>query len=61
MQDRPALDALSSLYYGRRPPTVATGPRLGSPTLRLEFRNPYVSGIVGSRAFDRFLSNHIDA
>jgi hypothetical protein len=56
VRDRAALDALSSLYYGSKPLTVAARPRLGSPTLRLEFRNGYVSGIVGSKALDRFLS-----
>jgi hypothetical protein len=54
--DQAALDVLSRLYYGSKPPTIAGAPRLGAPVLRLEFRNGYVTGIVGSRGFDRFLS-----
>jgi hypothetical protein len=54
--NQPALDALGDLYYGAKSPTVARAPRLGAPTLRLKFRNGYVTGIVASPAFDRFLS-----
>jgi hypothetical protein len=54
--NQPALDALSGLYYGAKPLTTAAAPRLGAPTLRLEFRNSYVTGIVSTRSFDRFLS-----
>lgn len=51
-----ALDAMSRLYYGSTRLIVARAPRLGTPTLRLEFENGYATGIVGSKALDRFLS-----
>jgi hypothetical protein len=54
--NQPALDALSDLYYGAKPPTIAGAPRLGAPMLRLKFDNGYVTGIVASAALDRFLS-----
>jgi hypothetical protein len=50
------LPALSRFYYSDRPPRIAPSPRLGVPTLELRFENDYVTGIVGYRSFDRFLS-----
>ena len=50
------LDALSSLYYGLPRPRVALPPGLGVPYYELRFDNGYVTGIVATRALDRFLS-----
>lgn len=57
---QPALDAISALYYGTDPLKTAVAPRIGAATLRLEFRNGYITGIVGTRTFDRFLSYGVD-
>jgi hypothetical protein len=56
VMNQPALDAFSGLYYGSWRLTRVASPRLGAPTLRVQFRNGYVTGIVSSASFDRFLS-----
>jgi hypothetical protein len=54
--NRSALPQLTSFYYsGPRPGRVAR-PALGTPYYELRFRNGYVTGIVGARRLDRFLT-----
>jgi hypothetical protein len=40
----------------RTPPRAAAAVRLGTPAFELRFRNGYVTGIVATARFDRFLS-----
>jgi hypothetical protein len=55
--EREALRLLSRFYYSiEEAPRARTDPRLGAPYLQLKFRNGYVTGIVATASFDRFLS-----
>jgi hypothetical protein len=54
--NRAALPQLDSFYYGGCPPARVPRPKLGAPYYELRFRNGYVTGIVATRRFDRFLS-----
>jgi hypothetical protein len=56
LADRRTLDALAGFYYSGPHPDNAPRPRLGAPQLELRFRNGYVTGIVATGRFDRFLS-----
>jgi hypothetical protein len=52
-----ALQALSAFYYtGRQPPAGAPAARIGAPALELQFTNGYVTGIVATARYDRYLS-----
>jgi hypothetical protein len=54
--DRVALRAIGAFMYYRPLPPVVRAPRLGSVSFELRFDNGYVTGVVGSRRLDRFLS-----
>ena len=54
--DREVLPLFASFMYGPRQPRTTPAARLGAPYFELRFRNGYVTGIVGARALDRFLS-----
>jgi hypothetical protein len=55
------LRGLASFYYdGARRPARAPAPSPGAPSLRLEFSNGYVSGIVAGEGLDRFLSGGVN-
>jgi hypothetical protein len=56
IHNRDVLSLLSVFYYGEAAPPLARSPRLGAPVFELRFRNGYVTGIVATRRFDRFLS-----
>jgi hypothetical protein len=54
---RPAAVALLGPFYYSGPPLArALPPSVGTPYYQLRFRNGYVTGIVGTRRLDRFLS-----
>ena len=50
------VERLGPFYYLGRPPPRALPPALGTPYYELRFDNDYVTGIVGTRRLDRFLS-----
>lgn len=54
--NREVLPQLGRFYYSGRPPARAARPPLGTPYFQLRFDNGYVTGIVATRALDRFLS-----
>lgn len=54
--NRSVLPQLASFYYGGPAPLRVRQPPLGSPYYELRFRNGYVSGVVGARSLDRFLT-----
>lgn len=54
IQDRNALEVLSTLYWGPGHPRRAQPVRAGAPAFKLRFRSGYVSGIVAGRGLDRF-------
>lgn len=53
---RSVLPQLSSFYYGGPSPARVPRPPLGTPYYELRFESGYVTGIVGTRQLDRFLS-----
>jgi hypothetical protein len=53
---RSLLRQLGSFYYGRSRLTPAVRPALGAPYFELRFTNGYVTGIVATKALNRFLS-----
>ena len=61
VENREVLPLLGSFYYSGLPPAVVRAPRIGAPMFELRFRNGYVTGIVASRALDRFLSYGVNA
>ena len=54
--NRDVLPQLGSFYYSGPSPVRVRRPTLGAPYYELRFRNGYVTGIVGTRRLDRFLS-----
>jgi hypothetical protein len=54
--DRVALRAIGAFLYHRPLAPVVRAPRFGSASFELQFGNGYVTGVVGSRRLDRFLS-----
>jgi hypothetical protein len=50
------LPQLSRFYYCLGSPARMFPPRMGAPYFQLKFRNDYVTGILATRHFDRFLS-----
>ncbi|NUT55913.1 MAG: hypothetical protein HOQ03_08020 [Thermoleophilia bacterium] len=50
------LPQLGRFYYGSVRLAHAAKPPLGTPYFQLRFDNGYVTGIVATRALDRFLS-----
>ena len=53
---RDVLPQLGRFYYSGGPLTRVARPPLGTPYFQLRFDNGYVTGIVATRALDRFLS-----
>jgi hypothetical protein len=54
--NRSVLPQVTSFYYSGPPPVRVPRPALGTPYYELRFRNGYVTGIVGTRRLDRFLT-----
>lgn len=54
--NRSVLPQLASFYYSGPPPVRVPRPALGTPYYQLRFENGYVTGIVATRRFDRFLT-----
>jgi hypothetical protein len=54
--EQDVLNALGSFYYGVKQPAGVRTPRMDAPYFQLRFRNGYVTGIVATARFDRFLS-----
>ena len=54
--DREVVALLGPFYYSGAPPARVAAPRLGAAYYELRFPNGYVTGIVATRALDRFLS-----
>jgi hypothetical protein len=50
------LPLLAAFYYHRPVAASVRRPTLGAPAYELRFDNGYVTGIVGTRRLDRFLS-----
>jgi hypothetical protein len=50
------LPRLGAFYYMAGQPATARAPSLRVPYFELRFRNGYATGIVATRALDRFLS-----
>ena len=53
---RDVLPQLGRFYYSGGPLARVARPPLGTPYFQLRFDNGYVTGIVATRALDRFLS-----
>ena len=53
---REVLPLLAAFYYHRPVAASVRRPTLGAPFYELRFDNGYVTGIVGTRRLDRFLS-----
>jgi hypothetical protein len=54
--NRSVLPQLTSFYYSGPPPVRVRRPEVGTPYYELRYRNGYVTGIVGTRRLDRFLT-----
>jgi hypothetical protein len=54
--DRSVLPQLTSFYYSGPAPVRRARPALGTPYYELRYRGGYVTGIVGTRRLDRFLT-----
>jgi hypothetical protein len=54
--NRDVLPQFASFYYSDRHLALMRRPALGAPYYELRFSNDYVTGIVATRALDRFLS-----
>lgn len=54
--NREVLPQLGRFYYSGGPLARVARPPLGTPYFQLRFDNGYVTGIVATRALDRFLS-----
>ena len=54
--NRSVLPQLTSFYYSGPAPARVRRPALGTPYYELRSRNGYVTGIVGTRRLDRFLT-----
>jgi len=54
--DPSVLRRLASFYYTGPQPRRAAPPKLGTRYYELRYRNGYVTGIVGARRLDRFLT-----
>ena len=50
------VQGLSAFYYTGRQPSAISRPSWGAPAFELRFSNGYVTGVVGGRSLDRFLS-----